>query len=220
MEKEFKPDIRELTLKNGLDFPTDTELLMLILGNGVKGCSVRELADQVNDRIDVSTKETIIKNLTGMKGIGKNRALAVAAAVELGRRKTSFAGICIRTATELLPFVRHYTMKKQEHFLCITLNGAHEIIQIHCISIGTSNAAFIHPREVFSDAIKENAAAIILCHNHPSGNVEPSDPDINATEKLVEASRIIGIPILDHIIIDSHEYFSFMEHGLLFTEEQ
>ena len=220
MTKEEKPDIRELTLKNGLDFPTDTELLMMILGNGIKGCPIRELADRVNDRIDESTKETLIKNLSSIKGMGESRALAVAAAVELGRRKTSFQGICIRSAVELLPYVQNYAMKKQEHFLCVTLNGGHEIIQVTCISVGTLNATIIHPREVFSVAIKENAAAIILCHNHPSGNVEPSDADIRTTKKLIDASKIIGIPILDHIIIDCNDHFSFMENGLLFSEGQ
>ena len=100
------------------------------------------------------------------------------------------------------------------------MNGGHDIIKIHVVSVGTVNQTIIHPREVFIDAIKENASAIILCHNHPSGKAIPSDKDIDTTRNLIEVSKIVGITILDHIIIDCENFFSFMENKLLFTEEE
>ena len=218
MTNNNKPDIRELTLEHGISYPNDDELLMLILGSGVKDCSVKNLARKVSDAVDISDEETLIENLGRIRGMGKGRILAVAAAIEYGRRKTSCSGTCIRNARELLPFIKNFSIKNKEHFICVTLNGAHEIIQIHVVSVGTVNSTMIHPRDVFSVAIKENAAAMIVCHNHPSGNVEPSENDIKTTEKLIAASEIIGIPILDHIIIDSSSYYSFMDHGLLFTD--
>ena len=115
----------------------------------------------------------------------------------------------------LIPYVNHFTMNDKEHFLAVTLDGGHNIIQTHVVSVGTVNRTLLHPREVFTEAIREKASAIILCHNHPSGNTDPSEEDIDTTENLVEVSQIVGIPILDHIIISRNGYFSFLEHKLL-----
>lgn len=93
-------------------------------------------------------------------------------------------------------------------------------MQIRVASVGTINRTLVHPREIFSEALVENAAAMIVCHNHPSGSCEPSREDVETTQTLIEASRIIGISLLDHIILDRDSYFSFLEHGLLFTQEE
>ncbi len=219
MEMKSKPDIRELTLKNGLDYPNDEELLMLILGSGTRDCSVRNLAHNVNDVIDVSATDELLGKLGEVKGMGPGKVLQVAAAVELGRRKNQWTGLRISHASELVPFIKAYSIKSKEHFLCITLNGNHEIIKVNVVSVGTVNSSLIYPREVMEIAIKDKAAAIIISHNHPSGNLEPSESDINTTEKLISAAHVMGIPILDHIIISSGGYFSFLENGLLFTED-
>ena len=197
-----KPDIREKALKFGLGFPLDYELIMLILGTG-------------NSRMPVETMSKKIADVLEIKGVGQSKALAVAAAIELGKRRTCHLGAHISSPCDLIPFVNHYTMSGKEHFLAVTLNGGHNIIQIHVVSIGTTNSAVVHPRDVFYEAIKENASAIIVCHNHPSGQVEPSEEDIDCTEKLLEASKINGIPLLDHLILDCKGYYSFMENGLL-----
>ncbi|MBR7064382.1 MAG: hypothetical protein IKI31_04480, partial [Treponema sp.] len=105
------------------------------------------------------------------------------------------------------------------HFVCVSLNGGHEILQIRVVTVGTINRTLVHPREVFSEALVENAAALIVCHNHPSGSCEPSEEDILATQNLIDASKIIGISLLDHIIINRDSYFSFLEHNLLFNAE-
>lgn len=218
--KTDKPNVREDALKYGMGYPLDEELLMLILGSGNKNMSVETMAKKIADTLDESDDEEVIKNLLALKGVGRAKALAIAAALELGKRRRNHLGAHIRTPDDIVPYVKHYAMSQKEHFLAITLNGGHDIIKIHVVSVGTVNQTIIHPREVFVDAIKENASAIILCHNHPSGKAIPSDKDIDTTRNLIEVSKIIGITILDHIIIDCESFFSFMENKLLFTEEE
>ena len=215
-----KPDIREKTLKYGLGYPLDEELVMLILGTGNSQMSVQTMARKIVEVLDSSNSCEVVERLLKMKGVGQSKALAVAAAIELGKRRTCHLGAHISSPDDLIPFVNHYAMSEKEHFLTVTLNGGHNIIQIHVVSIGIVNRTIIHPREVFGEAIRENATAVILCHNHPSGHTCPSPQDIEATNNLVEASKIIGIPVLDHIIIDCNSYFSFKEHGLLRVDEQ
>ncbi len=213
-----KPDVREKTLEHGISFPFDEELIMLILGSGTKKMPVEIMANKIMETLDCSEKDKLVENLLKIQGIGEGKALAIAAAIELGRRRSNHLKAPIRTPQDVIPFVRNYAVSQKEHFLVITLNGGHEIIQIHCVSVGTLNRTLIHPREVFSQAIKENAAAIIVCHNHPSGNCQPSTEDIETTKILLQASRIIGIELLDHVIIDCENYFSFMENHVLFSE--
>ena len=210
-----KPDIREKALRFGLGYPLDYELVMLILGAGNSQMSVETMSKKIVEALDSGNSEDMVERLLKMKGIGQSKALAVAAAIELGKRRTCHLGAHIQSPADIIPFVNHYAMNGKEHFLAVTLNGGHNIIQIHVVSIGTTNSTFAHPRDVFYEAIKENASAVIVCHNHPSGQVEPSEEDIECTRKLIQASKIIGIPLLDHIIIDFSSYYSFLESGLL-----
>ena len=210
-----KPDVREKALKFGLGFPLDYALVMLILGMGNSQMSVETMSKKIVDVLDSCNSNDMVERLLKMKGVGQSKALAVAAAIELGKRRTCHLGAHISSPSDVIPFVNHYAMSGKEQFLAVTLNGGHNIIQIHVVSIGTTNSTVVHPRDVFYEAIKENATAVIVCHNHPSGDVEPSEEDIDCTRKLLEASRIIGIPILDHIIIACNGYYSFMESDLL-----
>ncbi len=210
-----KPDVREKALKFGLGFPLDYELVMLILGMGNSQMSVEAMSKKIVEVLDSGNSNDMVERLLKMKGVGQSKALAVAAAIELGKRRTCHLGAHISSPSDVIPFVNHYAMSGKEQFLAVTLNGGHNIIQIHVVSIGTTNSTVVHPREVFYEAIKENATAVIVCHNHPSGDVEPSEEDIDCTKKLLEASEIIGIPILDHIIIACNGYYSFMESDLL-----
>lgn len=220
MEKQIvKPQIRELVLKNGINFASDMELIMLLLGSGNKEMHVEELADKVSKAIDNSVPEQRIENLLKIKGIGKTKALIIGAALELGRRKYRHLNIQINRASDLIPFIKHFTIEHREHFLCITLNGAHELIKINVISVGTINKTLVHPREVFCEAVTQRASGIICCHNHPYGACEPSEADIQTTKLLKHASEILSIAFLDHIIITREDYFSFQEHHLLETEQ-
>ena len=217
--KNQKFDVREKALAHGLCFPFDEELIMLILGSGSHEIPVDVMAGRIVQVLNDSEEEDIVKNLMNLKGVGESKALAIAAALELGRRKYSHLRAVINSAEDLIPFVRNYAVSTKEHFLAITLTGGHEIIQIHVISVGTLDKTLIHPRDIFSVAIKENAAALIVCHNHPSGNCQPSKEDIKTTRILYEVSKIIGIHLLDHIIIDCNTYFSFLQNSLVFNEK-
>lgn len=216
--KKNKLDVRERTLEHGLSFPYDEELIMLILGSGNKNMSVDVMALKILEVLDESDDDKIVENLLKLKGVGQGKALAVAAAIELGKRRNNHLRAPIRRPVDILPFVKNYAISEKEHFLVVTLNGGHEIINIHCVTVGTLNKTLIHPREVFNIAIKENAAAIIVCHNHPSGRCNPSDDDLEATQMLIQSSYIIGIDILDHVIIDRENYYSFVENDLLFSK--
>lgn len=215
-----KPDIRELVLKHGLSYPSDEELVMLILGSGTKGHPVRKLSRDVVNTLNDTNIEDMVNALSAVKGIGTGKSLAVAAALELGRRRSCHLRSVVRQPKDVVPYVRSYSVLSKEHFICVTLNGGHEIMQIRVASVGTINRTLVHPREIFSEALVENAAALIVCHNHPSGSCEPSREDVETTQTLIEASHIIGISLLDHIILDRDSYFSFLEHNLLFTQEE
>lgn len=213
----YKPNIRELVMEKGLSYPSDQELVMLILGSGTKDIPIDVLSSHIASALDTTEYGKLIPRLLKIKGVGKSKALALAAAIELGRRKTKHLKALIKTPADVIPFIQQYSIETKEYFLSITLNGAHEIIKIHIASVGTLNKTLIHPREVFSSAITENAAAIIVCHNHPSENPEPSEDDINSTKKLIDASNLLGISLLDHIIVGGDSYFSFKENSLLFN---
>lgn len=214
-----KIDIRELTFKHGLAYPSDEELIMLILGSGTKKMPVKALAKHVFSIIASSNEENLVSNLLRIDGMGISKALTIAAALELGKRMNKAPQASIGSPSEVIPFIKSYAMQHQEHFLCVSLNGAREIISIRVICVGSGNIAVIRSSDVFSEAIKEHASAVILCHNHPSGNPMPSDDDICTTMRLYQAAEILGITLLDHIIITKNSYFSFSEHDFLDEEK-
>ena len=111
--------------------------------------------------------------------------------------------------------LKPYSSRKQEHFFIITLNGSHQIKKIHTIFKGTINKCIVHPREIFHMAIKDLSAGIICAHNHPSGNLNPSQEDIDIYKKLKECAKILDIPIVDNLIITKNGYYSFLEHKQL-----
>ena len=209
------PDIRALTLANGISYPSDEELIMLILGRGTKGNPIGFLSDRVISVINSSNENDLIKKLTELPGMGSSKALSVAAALELGRRRRGYLHSVIRHPKDILQYVRQYSLEPAEHFITITTNGAHEILSTKVVSVGTVNKALIHPREVFADAVAEHASGIICCHNHPCNQCYPSDADIESTRQLQKASQILGISFLDHLIVTRDSYFSFLEHDML-----
>jgi DNA repair protein RadC len=213
---KIKPDIREQVINKGLNFPSDEELVMLVLGSGTKNIPIEALSKKVLNVLDGTNDENRVTALMKIKGMGTGKALAIAAALELGRRRTGYLQAVIQHPKDVIPYIKHFSITSREHFICITLNGAHEIIQIRVISVGTVNRTMIHPREIFTEALVEHAAAIIVCHNHPSGNCEPSPDDIKTTGTLIKAADILGVPLLDHIIINKQTYFSFLENKILF----
>ena len=210
-----QPNIRELTLLNGISYPDDEELIMLILGKGTKNNPIETLAEKVTKTINSSNEEELIPNLKKIDGMGESRALIIAAALELGRRRRGILRSSINAPKDVIPFLQHYTLMPTEHFITVTVNGAKEILSTRVVSVGTINKALIHPREVFANAVSEYASGIICCHNHPCGQCYPSNADIDSTKILQKAAKILGIVFMDHIIITKEDYFSFLEHGML-----
>ncbi len=218
LDEKQNPCIRELVLQNGLAFPSDSELLMLILGSGTKEVPVESLSRRVLEVIKESPPDELVARLGSINGMGVSKALAVAASLELGRRRSGCLRAVVTKPCDVIPFLKHYSMERREHFICVSLNGAHEILNIRIVSIGTVSRTIIHPREVFSEPVAEHASAVICCHNHPFGPCLPSSADTDTTQILKESSDILGISFLDHIIITKDDYFSFMEHGMLEAE--
>ena len=210
-----KPDVREKVMEHGFSFLFDEELVMLILGSGTKLLPVEKMAEKIVSVLDDCDFEDAVENLLRVKGIGQGKALAVAAALEFGRRRSSHLRAPIKSPCDIVPFLKNYAVSEKEHFLLVTLNGGHEIIQIHVITVGTLNRTLIHPREVFTAAMRDNAAAIIVSHNHPSGNCDPSEEDVAVTDVLEKVSVIMGIELLDHVIVSRESYFSFLENKML-----
>lgn len=210
-----QPNIRELTLLNGISYPDDEELIMLILGKGTKNNPIESLAEKVTKTINSNNEEELIPNLKKINGMGESRALIIAAALELGRRRRGILRSSINAPKDVIPFLQHYTLMPTEHFITVTVNGAKEILSTRVVSVGTINKALIHPREVFANAVSEYASGIICCHNHPCGQCYPSNADIDSTKILQKAAKILGIVFMDHIIITKEDYFSFLEHGML-----
>ena len=206
---------REKLLRKGASALSDQELLAALVGKGTASMDVMTLAAKLARLIDEKGLQVKADDLTQFDGVGDAKATLILAAIEFARRRIKPEGSKIETPADLLPHVRHYADRKQEHFLCASINGANEILNIRVVSIGLIDRSPVHPREVFADALADRAAAIIVAHNHPSGGVEPSHSDIHITAQLKAAGEILGIALLDHIIFNRADYFSFLESGML-----
>jgi len=208
-------DVRERILRDGPRSLADRELLTAMIGSGCAGKSAASLAQEVLSILDADRNELDLKALTRLSGMGDAKVCLIAAATELGRRFHAIREKRITMPRDLFPLIAHFADRKQEHFLCVSLNGAHEVIAARGITAGLINKTPIHPREVFADPITDRACAVIVAHNHPSGNMEPSKEDVDITRRLKAAGDLLGIPLLDHLVFSSSEYYSFVEHGQL-----
>jgi len=203
---------REKLIATGAGNLTDLELLCILLGRGTAGRPVQDIARDVLSSIDTNNGVDI-RTLMEIQGLGKAGGAAVSAALELGRRLGGGRKRAIRDSSDVFDLLRHYGDREQEHFLCILLNGALEVIQTQVVTVGLANKTLVHPREVFRDALRRMATAIIVAHNHPSGNLEPSPEDIDLTMRLRKAGGILGIEVLDHFIFSLQDYYSMREDG-------
>lgn len=206
---------REKLMKRGPEALSDLELLAALLGSGTRGTPVFPLARAVLDKFVQNTAMPAIGDLTAIDGIGTAKACQIMAALEFSRRRLQKTPGAVKNALDALPYLYPIAGKKQEHFICLSLNGANELIGNRVITVGLLNTTQVHPREVFADAIAERAASIIIAHNHPSGRLTPSKDDIAVTRQLSDAGKILGIGILDHIIVSGSGYYSFVDNGLL-----
>jgi DNA repair protein RadC len=205
---------REKLRERGAAALTDEELVAAILGMGIAGIDVRTMARQVAGLIREHRENLTLEHLISVPGMGLAKAGQVLSAFELARRHILKDSVRIQCAEDVLPLLADIRGKSQEHFVCITLNGANEVIEKRVVTIGLLDKSLVHPRDVFADVISDRAAAVILAHNHPSGDLQPSDEDLKTQERLVEAARILGIRVLDHVIVSKKGHFSFQEAGV------
>ncbi len=203
---------REKLLRQGAASLSDLELIAVILGRGISSNGIFSLSRQTLDLLDRSNnKVPLLEQLKSIPGLGPAQAARIAAALELGQRSNGFSGITISGPEDLHRMVAHYADRKQETFLAVSLNGAGSPIGCRIVSIGLVNRTQVHPREVFADVITDRACSLIVAHNHPSGNVDPSEEDLLVTRRLVEAGETLGIPLLDHLIFTSSSFASIRE---------
>ncbi len=195
---------------------SDIELVCLILGSGQRGRPVQDMAQDLLDLMDEKGSAGLSgKDIETIPGIGGAKASTICACLELGRRFSFTKSRSCKDPSSVFDLVRHYGDRQQEHFLVILLNGAHELMGVNLVTVGLVNRTLVHPREVFSEALKGRATAVILAHNHPSGNLEPSPDDLEVTFRIRKAGQLLGIEVLDHIIFSSDGYRSLMETGEL-----
>jgi DNA repair protein RadC len=206
---------REKLRERGACALTDEELVAAILGMGTAGVDVRTIAKEVAGLIREHKTGLALEHLLAVPGVGLAKAGQILSAFELARRHLLKDTVKITTATDVLPLLADIAGRQQEHFLCISLNGANEVIEKRTVTIGLLDRSQVHPREVFADVIADRAAAVIFAHNHPSGDPNPSDADRGLHDQLTEAGRILGLGVLDHVIVTKRGHFSFRQAGLI-----
>jgi len=208
---------REKIASRGAPALSDSELIEAIIGRGTRNRDVREIAKDIGRLVAERGSAIGYDDLQGIEGIGPTKASQIVSCFELGRRYFGQKDQAekVTRPEDILPLVAHLRGKRQEHFICIALNGAGEVLGNRVVTIGLLNHSLVHPREVFADAITDRAASVICVHNHPSGSLEPSPQDIAITTQLKEAGSILGIQLVDHIIVTKTGHVSMRERGLV-----
>ena len=221
MEKSIKelPEIerpREKLIKYGAGKLSDAGLLAILLRTGKAGLNVVELAKKILKKYGDELPYTAFGKLRKTSGIGKVKACEIIACFELGKRllKGKKNRICLRPE-DIWNSLIDLRGRKKEYFVIFYFDTKNQEIKRKVISVGTLNANLIHPREVFEPAVRHTAAQIIIAHNHPSGNLEPSEDDLKITKKLGSAGKILGIEVIDHIIVTKRSFLSFKEEKII-----
>ncbi len=219
--KEDRP--REKLIGRGAAALSDTELLAILLRTGTSSVSVLHLAEEVlakyRDKGLVAIMNMSPQEIATVHGVGLAKAATIVAAVELGRRLSTRAAQKTEkiegpedAARYMMPMLRY---EQKEHFLVMLLDVRNRVIATSTISVGGLTSSIAHPREVFREAIRHSAAALILVHNHPSGDPSPSREDIQLTRQMMKAGDVMGIPVLDHIILANDDFLSIKEANCL-----
>ncbi len=208
---------REKLAKYGPEKLTNSELLAILLRTGSGEMNVVELARKILKKFSgQGLPQATFQELKNTFGLGEAKAAEIVACFELGRRflknKKNKIYLSPKDVWQELKDIRNH---KKEHFIIFFLDTRNQEIKREIISVGSLNASLVHPREVFEPAVRHLAAQIIIAHNHPSGDPEPSEDDLILTKRLVEAGKILGIEIIDHIIVAGNNYLSFKNKGLI-----
>ena len=211
---------RERLIKQGPKSLSNQELIAIILRTGTKQESVLTIANRVLNYFEKlhGLKHATLEEIVSIKGIGEAKAVQLLAAVELGRRlsqKEVDSRFAIRSPKDVASLLMtDMCSLQQEHFVSLYLNVKNQVIHKQTVFIGSLNSSIVHPREIFKRAVLQNAASIIICHNHPSGDPAPSQEDIDTTKRIYDAGKILGIELLDHVIIGDNKYTSLKEKGV------
>ncbi len=213
---------REKLLSLGRRSLTDAELIAILIGSGNRQETAVELSKRILHSLDSDLDKLgrlSVNELSKFKGIGEAKAISIISALELGRRrrdietpKTSQIS-CSKDIYNLMS--RFFADLNHEEFWIVLLNRANNVLSQHLISKGGQAGTIADPKIIFQAALENHAASIILSHNHPSGNLKPSQADINLTRKLRDAGQLLDIPVLDHVIFTNSSYFSFADEGIL-----
>ena len=220
--KEWAADDRprEKMMDKGKAALSNAELIAILIGSGNSELSAVELSRSILDRVDndlIALSNLTLDDLIQHKGIGEAKAITIMAALELGKRRR---GAEANLPTEVKDskdsferFLPYIDDMRQEHFLVLYLNQSNHALKVECISNGGTTHVIADPKLIFKNALSLNATAIILGHNHPSGNPRPSEDDRQLTKKLVAAGKLLDINVIDHVIIGNERYYSFRDHG-------
>ena len=190
-------------------------LISILLSTGFRNNNVKELSSQILSKIKniKSLSEISLNELIKIKGIGKAKALTIIAAIELGKRVSEYTledKIVLNNTSKVYMYFKNMIKnEKQENFLVVLIDNKNRLISYKIMYKGTSDSSLVSIKEIFNYAIRESASAIIVLHNHPSGIPSPSKEDIKLTNNLINSGKIIGIPLIDHLIIGNNNYYSF-----------
>lgn len=206
---------REKLQAKGVAVLSDFELLEVLIGSGNAGADVGYIARQIQKLLQKGTDAITYENLTAIKGVSTATACKIMSALELTRRHLVRDATPLLTQQDILARLIDLRTKQQEHFVCLSLDGGQRLIAQRTITIGTLDSVLAHPREVFADAIADRAASVIVAHNHPSGDPNPSAEDITLTQQLAAAGQLLGISLRDHIILTKTDNFSCRQHHML-----
>jgi len=211
---------REKLVAKGSENLKDKELLAILLGTGVEGKNVIEVAEQILEKYPIKNfLQLKYEDLIKIKGINSAKACIILASQELVKRALDVRDESlpkVESVEDVLAQVVYMREKTREHLMAIYLNARNEMVWKKLVFLGTLNASLVHPREIFKEALDKNACSVILAHNHPSGDNEPSEDDIEITKRIIEAGKIMGVEVLDHVIIAKGKApYSFKESKLI-----
>ncbi len=222
---------RERLVKHGASALSNAELVAILLRTGTSGASALDVAHRIlvlgeedgtvkNGREDLGLRFLVtagLEELRRVPGVGLAKAAQLKAAVELGRRVASAttARTVVRSPQDVSSLVmEEMRFLDREQFRIVLLDAKNHVLGVRTVSVGSLSSSIVHPREIFKEAIARSSAAIILVHNHPSGDPTPSQEDVEVTRRLVEAGRLLGIEVLDHVVVGDNRYISFKEKGI------
>lgn len=213
---------REKLLTKGRHVLTEAELIAILIGSGSKDETAVELSKRILGSVDNNLNalgKLSVQELIRFKGVGEAKAISIIAALELGRRRKESETVKrekVTTSKDVFEIMKSYFLDlPHEEFWMLILNRANAVIKKELISRGGVTGTVVDTKIIFKTAIEHYANSIILCHNHPSGNLKPSDADIKITKNIKEAAKIMEIPLADHLIITDNGYYSFADEGML-----